>query len=134
MKVLIIGLPDQVEDREISAIREIIADTLGLPIRINVLEQKDLLDFDVQKINAKRIIKESKFITAVASVLKALNNEDVEEPGIRGEFYKLVLNKVITKPVLEVIAFGPQNQQEYFFLQRNKVAKLVEYAKVALTL
>lgn len=134
MKVLIIGLPNQVEDKEISAIREMIADTLGLPIRINVLEQKDLLDFDVQKINVKRVVKESKFITAIISVMKALNNEDVEEPGIRGEFYKLVLNGVITKPILEVIAFGPQNQQEYFFLQTNKITKLVEYAKVALTL
>lgn len=134
MKVLIIGLPSQVEDKEISAIREMMADTLGLPIRINVLEQKDLLDFNVQKINNKRVVNESKFITAIASVMKTLNNEDIEEPGVRGEFYKLVLNGVITKPILEVIAFGPQNQQEYFFLQRNKVAKLVEYAKVALTL
>lgn len=134
MKILIIGLPDQVKDVDLKEVQQKVSNLLDIPIKMMVINQTAILDCALQEKDNDEVLKNSKFVLAVETVMKALNYDNIQEPGVRGEFYTLVLKGIIERPIIEKIAFGPQNQQEFQYLQKKKYGKLVEYAKVALTL
>lgn len=132
MKVLIIGLPNQVSDSDIAEIIQATVDTTGLPIKGITIEEKDILDFSVENTKVKAVI-ESDFIKAVNAVVDAIGGNP-EHPDVRTEFYQLVLTGKIERPILEKIVFGPRNKQESIYLKKNKLEKIVEYARIALSL
>ena len=137
MRLVIFGLPNQVDDSDIQSMVEAIIDTLELPIHVTVLDQKDLLDITIEKEGSHvSRIKDSKFIEAIKAVIDACNcaGEDITEPEVRSEFYKLVLSGTIERPILETIAFGPKSRREILFLTKNKLNAFVDYAKVALNM
>lgn len=134
MKIVIIGLPDQVTDIDLKEVQQKVSDLLDIPIRMMVINQSAIIDCAFQEKDDNTALKNSKFVLAVETVMKALDYNNIQEPGVRGEFYTLVLKGIIERPIIEKIAFGPQNQQEFQYLQKKKYGKLVEYAKVALTL
>lgn len=130
MKVLIIGLPSNVKDETVQSIINASIEATELPLKGIVIEEKDMLTFNVE-INKDN--KESDFIRAIKAVVKTIgDNPDTVEA--RTEFYQLVLSGKIEKPIVSKIAFGPTNSSDQMFLRRNKLTRIVEYARVALSL
>ena len=135
MKLLLIGLPDQFTDADVIAIQKNLTDLFDLPLKGVVITQDSLICCSVEKNEATSTRpKTTKFMKAVNSILDALHDTDVDAPGVRGEFYSLVVKGIIERPILEVIAMGPQSTVDSLFLQKNKLSSLVEYAKVALAM
>lgn len=132
MKVLIIGLPNQVNDCDVAAIIPAAVETTNLPIKGITIEEKDILNFSIEGIVHESAVK-SDFVQAVNAVVDAIGGNP-EHTDARTEFYQLVLSGKIERPILEKIVFGPRNKQESLFLKKNKLERITEYARIALSL
>lgn len=152
MKFLIVALPDFIKDEQVYSMLADMVES-NMPEGINFPEsdrrvpaiiveagQFNALEQAVKSIKRRQkpfTIKNSEFVRACNSVLDLLAVEEfstLSEVGFRGAFYKNVLNGVIERPILEVIAFGPRDSSDTLYIKNKKCECLVEYANVALSL
>lgn len=152
MKFLIVALPNFVKDEQIySMLSDIVGSNMpegvDLPeserrVPAIIVEAGQFSELEkaikaTKKAQRPFKYKESEFVRACNGVFDVLAVEEfstLSEVGFRGAFYKNVLNGVIERPILEVIAFGPRNANDVTYIQNKKCACLVEYANVALSL
>lgn len=107
MKVIILGIIDQVDDADLQAACEKFQEMIDVNVRVNIMDRDDI--FPTFTFKQERV-EDSEFIKAIKSILTACS--DIRTPDNRAEFYKRVIDKTIERPILEVIALGPKNQRE----------------------
>lgn len=134
MKILILGLPNSVEDGQIPSACAILAKYLNIT-EVD-LQGNIMLDTELSPVfNRNKLPEKSKFMKAVESILKAAPAEvTIDSVAFRSWFYSKVIDRTIEKPILETLAFGPVNSSDTAILRRNNIVNLAEYAKVAISM
>lgn len=127
MKILIIGVNNQVSDAEVAEIASAIAQITGNVYPVHMLSEKDFTSKKVEKTVC------SDFMRAVADVVTICGDPE-EEEAFRGNFWVEVLrNQSIGKPILELLALGPKNRSEQAYIRSiHKCEYLPVIAKAAL--
>lgn len=106
MKIVIFSVPNSISKEELAEAFVNFSALLGVNIQVNVLEEKDL----APKPTTKKV-EDSPYIQALKQISKVCG-DIARNPSDRSEFYQLVLDKKIERPILEVLAFGPKNGLE----------------------
>ena len=106
MKIVVFGLPNQVDDQDLLAAMSQMSSNLGVAIKVNILERSDLLPPATEPIFIQRRT-ETEFVQAIRGIQKVCG-DIVRNPADRAGLYKAVIDKTIERPILEVIAFGPK--------------------------
>lgn len=127
MKILIIGVNNQVSDAEVAEIASAIAQITGNVYPVHMLSEKDFASKKVEKPVC------SDFMRAVADVVTICGDPE-EEEAFRGNFWVEVLrNQSIGRPVLELLALGPKSRSEQAYIRSiHKCEYLPVIAKAAL--
>lgn len=107
MKVIILGIIGQVDDADLKAACEKFQEMVDVNVRVNIMDRDDIFPTFTFK---QEKVEDSEFIKAIKSILTACG--DIRIPDNRAQFYKLVIDKTIERPILEVMALGPKNQKE----------------------
>ena len=110
MKLVIFSVPNSISREELTEAFVNFSALLGINVRVNILEDKDLLSKPAAK------VEDSPYIQALKQIEKVCG-DIVRDPSARSEFYSLVINKKIERPILEVLAFGPKNGIELHALK-----------------
>lgn len=132
MKIVIFGLPNQIDNEEVMNALAIAAQTLGVNIRGSILERNDILPSSNQPIFIKRK-EDSEFIQSCKQIEKVCG-DIVRNPSARSKFWELVVKKIIERPILEVLAFGPKTAAEYEAMRDMGGDEFVKICKAALAL
>lgn len=127
MKLVIFSVPNSISREELTEAFVNFSALLGINVRVNVLEDKDLSSKPATK------VEDSPYIQALKQIEKVCG-DITRNPGSRSEFYQLVLNKKIEKPILEVLAFGPKNGVELHALKDMGGAEFTKIINTALIL
>lgn len=127
MKILIIGVNNQVSDAEVADITTAIAQITGNAYPVHMLSEKDFTPKKVEKPSF------SDFMRAVTDIITICGNPE-EEEAFRGNFWVEVLrNQTIDKSVLELLALGPKTRNEQTYIRNtHKCEYLPIIAKAAL--
>lgn len=131
MKLVLLGVPAGVSDEKLTEALGNMAANINANIKVNILDGPQFIPESAGIPVKPRVT--SKFIRAVSGVLK-LCGSPVEDVAFRAEFYKQCLTSAIERPILEIIAFGPNDKSDLMMLQRHSAERLPEYAKIALSL
>lgn len=132
MKIVVFGLPNQVDEKELLTAMAQTSSILGVAIKIQILERDDLLPPATEPIFIQRR-KETEFIQAVKGVMKVCG-DIVRNPADRAGLYKAVIDKTIERPILEVIAFGPKCGADINALKDAGGNEFVAICRTALSL
>lgn len=106
MKLVIFSVPNSITKEELAEAFVNFSTLLGVNVRVNILEDKDLAAKP-----ATTKVEDSPYIQALKQINKVCG-DIARNPSDRSEFYQLVLDKKIERPILEVLAFGPKNGLE----------------------
>lgn len=132
MKLVIFGLPNQIGEEEIAKAMSNVVKTLGVNIKVTVLERNDVLPSANEPIFISRK-EESEYVQAVKKIMETCG-DIVHSVSDRTKFYELVVKKVIEKPILEVLAFGPKSGRELAALKDAGGQEFVSICRTALAL
>lgn len=132
MKIVIFGVPNQVDDNEVlQAITEVVK-TLGVNVKCTVLTRDDILPPSNENIFIKKK-DETKYVRAVKMIMKTFG-DIVRRPDDRASFYDGVLKKKVERPILEVLAFGPMCNTDLNALKDAGGQEFVSICRTALSL
>ena len=132
MKIVIFGLPNQVDEQELLAATTQMSLNLGVSIKIQILERDDLMPPTTEPIFIKKK-EETEFVQAVKGVMKVCG-DIVHNPADRAGLYKAVIEKTIERPILETIAFGPTCGSDINALRDAGGNEFVSICRTALSL
>lgn len=132
MKIVVFGLPNQISEKEIAEAMQKVVKELGVNIKVAVLERNDILPNANEPIFISRK-EESEYIQAVKKIME-ICGDIVRSISDRTTFYKLVVEKVIEKPILEVLAFGPKSEKDLAALKDAGGQEFVSICRTALAL
>lgn len=132
MKIVVFGLPNQVDEQELLAAITQMSVTLGVSIKISILERDDLMPPATEPIFIQKR-KETEFAQAVKAIMKVCG-DIVHNPADRAGLYKAIIDKTIEKPILEVIAFGPTCGTDINVLKDAGGNEFVSICRTALSL
>lgn len=133
MKIVVFGLPNQVNEQELLAAMAQISSSLGMStIKIHILEKDDLLPPTTKSVFIKKR-EETEFVQAVKGITKVCG-DIVRNPADRAGLYKAVIDKTIERPILEVIAFGPKCGTDINALKDAGGNEFVAICRTALSL
>lgn len=132
MKVVVFGLPNQVEEKELLTAITQMSVNLGVSIKVNILERDDLMPPATKPVFIQKR-KETEFAQAVKAVMKVCG-DIVHNPADRAGLYKAIIDKTIEKPILEVIAFGPTCGTDINVLKDAGGNEFVSICRTALSL
>lgn len=132
MKLVIFGLPNQIGEEEIAEAMSNVVKTLGVNIKVTVLERNDILPNANEPIFISRK-EESEYVQAVKEIMETCG-DIVHNVSDRTKFYELVVKKVIEKPILEVLAFGPKSGRDLAALKDAGGQEFVSICRTALAL
>lgn len=132
MKIVVFGLPNQVDDQDLLAVMAQMSSNLGVSIKANVLDRDDLMPPATEPIFIKKK-EDTEFVQAVKGIMKVCG-DIVRNPADRAGFYKAVIDKTIEKPILEVIAFGPKCGTDINALKDAGGNEFVSICRTALSL
>lgn len=132
MKIVVFGLPNQVDDQDLLAAMAQMSSNLGVSIKANVLDRDDLMPPATEPIFIKKK-EDTEFVQAVKGIMKVCG-DIVRNPADRAGFYKAVIDKTIEKPILEVIAFGPKCGTDINALKDAGGNEFVSICRTALSL
>lgn len=105
MKIVVFGLPNQVDEQELLTAMVQTSSILGVSIKVQILDRDDLMPPATEPIFIKKK-EETEFVQAVKGIMKVCG-DIVRNPADRAGLYKAVIDKTVERPILEVIAFGP---------------------------
>ncbi len=132
MKLVIFGLPNQISEEEIAEAMSSMVKKLGVNIKVTVLERNDILPNANEPIFISRK-EESEYVQAVRKIMETCG-DIVHNVSDRTKFYELVVKKVIEKPILEVLAFGPKSGRDLAALKDAGGQEFVSICRTALAL
>ena len=132
MKLVIFGLPNQVSEGEIAEAMSKVVKELGVNIKVTVLERNDVLPNANEPIFISRK-EDSEFIQAVQKIMETCG-DIVHRVEDRSKFYELVVKKIIERPILEVLAFGPKSGRELNALKDAGGQEFISICRTALAL
>lgn len=132
MKLIIFGLPNQIGEEEITKAMSNVIKTLGINIKVAVLERNDILPNANEPIFISRK-EESEYVQAVKKIMETCG-DIVHNVSDRTKFYELVVKKIIEKPILEVLAFGPKSGRDLAALKDAGGQEFVSICRTALAL
>ena len=132
MKIVVFGVPNQVDEQELLTAMAQMSSNLGISIKANVLERDDLMPPATEPIFIKKK-EDTEFVQAVKGIMKVCG-DIVRNPADRAGFYKAVIDKTIEKPILEVIAFGPKCGTDINALKDAGGNEFVSICRTALSL
>lgn len=132
MKIVVFGLPNQVNEKELLTAMAQVSPILGVSIKVQILERNDLMPPTTEPVFIKKR-EETEFVQAVKGVTKVCG-DIVRNPADRAGFYKAIIDKTIEKPILEVIAFGPKCGTDINALKDAGGNELVSICRTALSL
>lgn len=127
MKIVILGITGISSNEEIEAAAAKFAESLNTNIRVHIFGRDDL--FPTPNI----VSGDTEFIRACTKINEVCG-DIVHNSGDRSVFYKLVLEKKIERPILEVIAFGPKSKRELNALRDMGGKEFVKIVQTALSL
>lgn len=132
MKIVVFGLPNQVDDQDLLAAMAQMSSNLGVVIKVNILERSDLLPPATEPIFIKKK-EETEFVQAVKGIMKVCG-DIVRNPADRAGLYKAVIDRTVERPILEVIAFGPKCSTDINALKDVGGNEFVAICRTALSL
>lgn len=132
MKLVIFGLPNQIGEEEIAEAMSNAVKTLGVNVKVTVLEQNDVLPNANKPLFISRKEK-SEFIQAVQKIMETCG-DIVHRVEDRSKFYELVVKKTIERPILEVLAFGPKSGRDVNALKDAGGQEFISICRTALAL
>lgn len=132
MKIVVFGVPNQVDEQELLTAMAQMSSNLRVSIKANVLERDDLMPPATEPIFIKKK-EDTEFVQAVKGIMKVCG-DIVRNPADRAGFYKAVIDKTIEKPILEVIAFGPKCGTDINALKDAGGNEFVSICRTALSL
>lgn len=148
MKTIVIVVPDCVENRQIvNALKDMSgqwnAEIDGSIIGDNKIEAVSFLGDlkrPIIKNGTQKPRMKSKFMQALDAVVKACDEAE-NSCEFRVIFYRKILDKIIERPIIEVLAFGPKNTDDSNYLKKmiakdgcTRFVGICEFAKIALSL
>ena len=132
MKIVVFGLPNQISEEEIAEAMSKVVKELGVNIKVTVLERNDILPNANEPIFISRK-EDSEYIQAVKKIMETCG-DIVHSVADRAKLYELVVKKVIEKPILEVLAFGPKSGRDLAALKDAGGQEFVSICRTALAL
>lgn len=132
MKIVVFGLPNQVDEQELLAAMAQMSSIIGVSIKIQILERNDLMPSTTEPVFIKKR-EETEFVQAVKGIMKVCG-DIVRNPADRAGLYKAVIDKTIERPILEVIAFGPKCGADINALKDAGGNEFVAICRTALSL
>lgn len=132
MKLVIFGTPNQFSDEEILEAVAQAAVKLGVNIQCTILTRDDVLPTGNEPIFIKSK-ENSEYIRAIQKVMETCG-DIVHRVEDRTKFYELVVKKVIERPILEVLAFGPKSGRELAALKDAGGNEFISICRTALAL
>lgn len=132
MRLVIFGVPNQVDEEEIVNAMAFATKVLGVNIRCSILDRDDILPSANEPIFISRK-EDSEYIQAVKKIMETCG-DIVHNVSDRTKFYELVVKKVIEEPILEVLAFGPKSGRELSALKDAGGQEFVSICRTALAL
>ena len=132
MKIVVFGLPNQVDEQELLAAMTQMSSIIGVSIKVQILERNDLLPPATEPVFIKKK-EETEFVQAVKGIMKVCG-DIVRNPADRAGLYKAVIDKTIERPILEVIAFGPKCSTDINALKDAGGNEFVAICRTALSL
>ena len=130
MKVVIFGLPNQVNEKELLLAMTQVSANLGINIKINILERDDLLPSAAEPIFICKK-NETEFVHATKAIMKTCG-DIVRNPADRAGLYRAILDKAVDKVILETIAFGPKCEADLNALRDAGGNEFVSICRTAL--
>lgn len=132
MRIVIFGVPSQISVEDLTKALAQLSNEIGVNLKGTILERSDILPNGDQPIFIKRC-ENSKFVQACKQIDKVCGDV-VRNPSARSKFWELVVKKIIERPVIEVLAFGPTTAAEYEALRDMGGEEFVKICKAALAL
>ena len=132
MKIVVFGLPNQVDEQDLVTAMAQMSSNLGVSIKANVLERDDLMPPATEPVFIKKK-EETEFVQAVKGIMKVCG-DIVRNPADRAGLYKAVIDRTVERPILEVIAFGPKCGTDINALKDVGGNEFVSICRTALSL
>ena len=132
MKIVVFGVPNQVDEQELLTAMAQMSSNLGISIKANVLERDDLMPPATEPIFIKKK-EDTEFVQAVKGIMKVCG-DIVRNPADRAGLYKAVIDRTVERPILEVIAFGPKCGTDINALKDAGGNEFVSICRTALSL
>ena len=132
MKIVVFGLPNQVDEQELLAAMAQMSSIIGISIKVQILERNDLMPPTTEPVFIKKR-EETEFVQAVKGIMKVCG-DIVRNPADRAGLNKAVIDKTIERPILEVIAFGPKCGTDINALKDAGGNEFVAICRTALSL
>lgn len=132
MKIVVFGLPNQVDEQDLVTAMAQMSSNLGVSIKANVLDRDDLMPPTTEPVFIKKK-EETEFVQAVKGIMKVCGNI-VRNPADRAGLYKAVIDRTVERPILEVIAFGPKCGTDINALKDAGGNEFVSICRTALSL
>lgn len=132
MRIVIFGVPNQVSEEEIISAMATATKILGINIRCSILDRDDILPSANEPIFIKKK-EDSEYIQAIKKIMETCG-DIVHNVGDRTKFYELVVKKIIERPILEVLAFGPKSGKELSALKDAGGNEFISICRTALAL
>lgn len=132
MKIVVFGLPNQVDEQDLVTAMTQMSSNLGVSIKANVLERDDLMPPATEPVFIKKK-EETEFVQAVKGIMKVCG-DIVRNPADRAGLYKAVIDRTVERPILEVIAFGPKCGTDINALKDAGGNEFVSICRTALSL
>lgn len=132
MKIVVFGLPNQVDEQDLVTAMAQMSSNLGVSIKANVLERDDLMPPATEPVFIKKK-EETEFVQAVKGIMKVCG-DIVRNPADRAGLYKAVIDRTVERPILEVIAFGPKCGTDINALKDAGGNEFVSICRTALSL
>ena len=132
MKIVVFGLPNQVDEQDLVTAMAQMSSNLGVSIKANVLDRDDLMPPATEPVFIKKK-EETEFVQAVKGIMKVCG-DIVRNPADRAGLYKAVIDRTVERPILEVIAFGPKCGTDINALKDAGGNEFVSICRTALSL
>lgn len=132
MKIVVFGLPNQVDEQDLVTAMAQMSSNLGVSIKANVLDRDDLMPPTTEPVFIKKK-EETEFVQAVKGIMKVCG-DIVRNPADRAGLYKAVIDRTVERPILEVIAFGPKCGTDINALKDAGGNEFVSICRTALSL
>ena len=132
MKIVVFGLPNQVDEQDLVTAMAQMSSNLGVSIKANVLDRDDLMPPTTEPVFIKKK-EDTEFVQAVKGIMKVCG-DIVRNPADRAGLYKAVIDRTVERPILEVIAFGPKCGTDINALKDAGGNEFVSICRTALSL
>ena len=129
MKVIVIGTNDNISNEKLTEAIVDMAVKANISVKVHVFDKDEIIPSPT--VNKSK--SDSPFIQAIQKIFETCG-DITRNPGDRAHFFDLVIRKVIERPILEVLAFGPKNKAELSALRDAGGDEFIMICKTALAL